>query len=396
MCIGIFMNTKDLLDTADKYLLKNYKQPPLILSHGEGCYLYDLEGKKYLDFVGGIAVNSLGVNYPSHTAIIQAQAPKLIHTSNLFYSAPAILLAEKLCKLSKLDRAFFCNSGAEANEGAIKIARKYAKQKKGKDCYKIISFSGAFHGRTMGALAATYKAAYREPFVPLPEGFLHLPLHDEDAIRKAVDSTVAAIIIEPIQGEAGVFPVNPKFIQFLRKITEENDIVLITDQVQCGIGRTGYMFSTELSGVTPDIISLAKGLGGGVPIGACVMKQHIAEVIQPGDHGTTFGGGPLVCAAALEVLNIIEKDKVLENVQDVGEYLKSNLQQLKGIKAIRGVGLMLGLDFEKPMARELVVKARENGLLINATSDETLRFIPPLIISKKEVAEGVAVLRSLI
>lgn len=311
------MTTADVIAMANQYLLSNYRRAPVAFSHGQGVWLFDLEGRRYLDFIGGIAVSSLGHNHPRLVAAIQTQAAKVLHVSNLFQIPEQAVLAKWLVDHSVFDKAFFCNSGAEAMEGAIKLARRWGRRD-GRDRYEIIVAHHSFHGRTIGALAATMQPKYQQPFAPLVPGFVGVPFNDMDAIPGATTGRTVAIMLEPVQGEGGIVPATPAYLQSVREWCDAHDLLLIFDEVQTGIGRTGTLFAYEQYGIEPDAIALAKGLGGGVPIGALLMKEH-AAALGPGDHGTTFGGNPLACAAALAVLNTIAEDRLAGNAATMGE-----------------------------------------------------------------------------
>ena len=385
------MDTKQQIIAAESsFVLQTYKRLPIVFERGEGCYLIDTEGKRYLDMVGGVAVNALGHCHPAMVKAITSQAATLIHASNLYYTTPMVQLAERLSALSGMKRVFFCNSGTEANEAAIKIARKWGKAQRGAQCHKIITFEHAFHGRTLGALSATGQKKYCEAFEPLVPGFIQLPLHALDQVRSALDGTACAVMIEPIQGEAGVQVVKPAFLRELRALCDEKNVLLIVDEVQTGIGRTGRWFGFEHAGVTPDLMPLAKGLGGGFPIGACMVGTKVEQTLVPGDHGSTFAGSPLAATAALAVLTTIEEDTILENVNRCGAALSSGMENLVSLDIVdhhRGMGLMQALELRTPKARDAVAKGLEFGLILNATGDTTLRFVPPLILTEAQVQE---------
>jgi acetylornithine/N-succinyldiaminopimelate aminotransferase len=374
-----------LLGLDNQYYLQVYKRFPLAFKKGKGVYVWDFNNKKYLDAFAGIAVNCLGYTHPVLNKRIIKQLKKLGHTSNFFVNEPQVLLAEKLCKLSGLDRAFFANSGAEANEGAFKLARKYA-HSKGKGGV-IISLDNCFHGRTLATIASG-KKKYQQGFEPIPQGFAQVPFNDINALELAITNDVAAIIIEPIQGEGGIHICDKDYLKAVRALCDKNDVLLVFDEVQCGVGRTGTFFAYEQFGVKPDIVTLAKGLGGGIAIGAVVCKQTVADAIQYGDHGTTFGGNAIAAAAALSVIKIIEKDEILQNVQKLGAWFVNELQQLKEkyplIVTIRAIGFMIGVELSIE-GRELVSKMMAKGVLANVTADTTIRFVPPLIINKKQL-----------
>jgi len=377
-------------DLDKKYYLQTFKRYPLTFDHGKGSRIWDVEGNEYIDMLGGIAVNSLGHSHPKVVKAIQNQAAKLIHISNFYLSEPQVMLSKKLVELSGLDRVFFTNSGAESVEGAIKIARKYA-HNVGRGG-NVISFENSFHGRTLATIA-TGKKAYQKGFEPIPQGFFQVPFNNMEAIKKAADNDTAAIIIEPIQGEGGVNVADKTFLTELRGFCNEENIVLIFDEIQCGMGRTGKMFAKEHFGVEPDIMTLAKALGGGVPIGAILSNEKVSATIEFGDHGTTFGGNPLVCAASLATIEVIETENLLKQAEEKGNWLKSEISAMKNpdIKEIRGKGLMIGIEFNfetKPLVQKMI----ENGVLANATADNVLRLVPPLNISYEDLGKTMEVL----
>ena len=382
------MNTKDLIKIEDDYFINTFTRQPIVLDHGEGVKVVDIDGNEYLDMFAGIAVNSLGHNHPKLVKAIQDQAEKLIHISSIYYNEPALTYAKKLIDLTDFDRIFYSNSGAEANEGAIKLAVKYT----GKS--EVISTVDSFHGRTLVTLAATGHEEYHEPFkAVLPDGFINVPYNDIDAIKDAITENTAAIIVEPIQGEGGINVPDADYLKEIEKICHEKDIVFIVDEVQTGFGRCGTLFAHELFGVKPDIMTMAKGIGGGVPMGGILANEKVASAFVPGDHGTTFGGGPLVCAAANAVLDVIIEENLLDNVNEVGDYFISELKKLdkEVIADVRGKGLMVGVELTKPGA-EYVDKLRQAGFLINCTAGNVLRFVPPLIITKSEIDKFVKAL----
>ena len=382
------MNTKELIEIEDNYFINTFTRQPIVLDHGEGVNVWDIDGNKYIDMFAGIAVNALGHNHPKLVKAIQEQAEKLIHISSIYYNEPALIYAKKLIELTSFDRIFYSNSGAEANEGAIKLAVKYT----GKS--EVISTVESFHGRTVMTLAATGHEHYHEPFKAiLPKGFINVPYNDIDAIKDAITENTAAIIVEPIQGEGGVNVPDIEYLKEIEKICNEKDIVFIVDEVQTGFGRCGTLFAHELFDVKPDIMTMAKGIGGGVPMGGILATEKVASAFVPGDHGTTFGGGPLVCAAANAVLDEILAEDILDNVNEVGDYFVEELKKLDKeiIADVRGKGLMVGLELTEPGA-EYVDKLREKGFLINCTADKVLRFVPPLIITKEDIDEFVKAL----
>ena len=382
------MNTEELIKIEDDYFINTFTRQPIVLDHGEGVKVTDIDGNEYIDMFAGIAVNALGHNHPKLVKAIQDQAEKLIHISSIYYNEPALIYAKKLIELTSFDRIFYANSGAEANEGAIKLAVKYT----GKN--EVISTVESFHGRTVMTLAATGHEHYHEPFKGiLPKGFINVPYNDIEAIKEAITENTAAIIVEPIQGEGGVNIPDMGYLKEIEKICNEKDIVFIVDEVQTGFGRCGTLFAHELFDVKPDIMTMAKGIGGGVPMGGILATEKVASAFVPGDHGTTFGGGPLVCAAANAVLDEILAENILDNVNEVGDYFVEELKKLDKeiIAEVRGKGLMVGLELTKPGA-EYVDKLREKGFLINCTAGNVLRFVPPLIITKEEIDEFVKAL----
>jgi len=382
------MNTQDLIKIEDDYFINTFTRQPIVLDHGEGVKVWDIDGNEYLDMFAGIAVNCLGHNHPKLVKAIQDQAEKLIHISSIYYNEPALIYAKRLIEMTSFDRIFYANSGAEANEGAIKLAVKYT----GKS--EIISTVDSFHGRTIMTLAATGHEEYHEPFkAVMPKGFINVEYNNIDAIKEAITENTAAILIEPVQGEGGVNVPDKEYFQEIEKLCKEKGIVLIVDEVQTGFGRCGTLFAHELYGIKPDIMTMAKGIGGGVPMGGILATEEVASAFVPGDHGTTFGGGPLVCAAANAVLDAFEEENILDNVNEVGQYFIDELKKLDKdvIADVRGVGLMVGLELTKPGA-EYVDKLREAGFLINCTAGNVLRFVPPLTITKEEIDEFVKAL----
>ncbi|MBR0370794.1 MAG: acetylornithine transaminase [Methanobrevibacter sp.] len=384
------MNTKELIEIEDNYFINTFTRQPIVLDHGEGVKVWDKDGNEYIDMFAGIAVNALGHNHPKLVKSIQDQAEKLIHISSIYYNEPALIYAKKLIELTNFDRIFYANSGAEANEGAIKLAVKYT----GKS--EVISTVESFHGRTIMTLAATGHEHYHEPFKSiLPKGFINVPYNDIEAIKEAITENTAAIIVEPIQGEGGVNIPDINYLKEISKICKENNIVFIVDEVQTGFGRCGTLFAHELFDVKPDIMTMAKGIGGGVPMGGILATEEVASAFVPGDHGTTFGGSPLVCAAANATLDAIIDDDLLSNSKEMGQYLKDELEKIKEnhdvIAEVRGCGLMVGIELTEPGAK-YVDKLREKGFLINCTADKVLRLVPPLIIKKEEIDEFVKAL----
>ncbi len=390
------MEQKEYIEQAEAALLHTYNRYQIVLDRGEGVYLYDLEGKKYLDFCAGIAVFALGYHNEEYNNALKAQIDKLIHTSNYYYNVPAIEAAKKIKSASGMDRVFFTNSGAEANEGAIKAARKYAFLKDGTTDHEIIAMNHSFHGRTMGALAVTGNAHYREAFEPLIGNVKFADFNDFESVLAQVTDKTCAILLEPVQGEGGLQPASEEFLRKLRELCDERDILLVFDEVQCGMGRTGYMYAWQKYGVKPDIMTTAKALGCGVPVGAFLMTERVAQhSLAAGDHGTTYGGNPLACAAVEKVLDLFEKNHIIEHVREVAPYLEKRLEELKEkypcITERRGEGLMQGLVFDRPV-RDIIAAAMDRGLiLINAGAD-ILRFVPPLIITRENVDEMISIL----
>lgn len=380
------MYTNKVLHEKDKnYYLQTFKRYPIAFENGDGCYLWDVEGNKYLDMLAGIAVNCLGYCHPKHTQAIKQQVGKLLHVSNFFVNLPQLELSQKLTEISSMDRVFFTNSGAESVEGAIKIARKYAHSiGRGGE---IISFENSFHGRTMATIA-TGKKQYQKGFEPIPSGFKQVKFNDFEAVKKSVTTQTAAIIIEPVQGEGGINVADKLFLEQLRTFCIEKDIVLIFDEIQCGVARTGEWFAKDYYGVKPDIMTLAKGLGGGVPIGAILSSEKVSSAMDFGDHGTTFGGNPMACAAALATIDAIEKENIIENVKVSAAILKQELEKLNipYIKEVRGLGLMIGIEFEFD-TKELVSDLLNNGIITNSTAGNVLRLVPPLIIQENHIKQ---------
>ncbi|KIR01996.1 Acetylornithine aminotransferase [Lachnospiraceae bacterium TWA4] len=383
------MSKEKAIECAEEALLHVYNRYQIILDHGDGMYLYDSEGKKYLDFCAGIAVFALGYNNERFNNAVKAQVDKLVHTSNYYYNMPAIAAANALSMLTGLDKVFFTNSGTEAIEGAIKSARKYAYNKDGRTDHEIIAMNHSFHGRSMGALSVTGNPHYQEAFKPLIGGVKFAQFNNLDSVKELVTDRTCAIILEPVQGEGGIYPATEEFLQGVRKICDENDILLIFDEIQCGMGRTGRMFACENYGVKPDIMTVAKALGCGLPIGAFVCNKKAAALVA-GDHGSTYGGNPLVCAAANAVFEIYQDEKILKNVRETGDYLFKKLEELKEeipqIVDHRGVGLIQGLEFNEPVG-PIVAEAINSGLILISAGANTIRFIPPLIAKPEHVDE---------
>ncbi len=391
---------KEYIEEAEKALLHTYNRYQVVLDKGDGVYLYDMEGKRYLDFVSGIAVFALGYNNKAYNDALKAQIDKLIHTSNYYYNAPAIEAARKIKAVSGMDRVFFTNSGAEAVEGAIKAARKYAYLKDGSTDHEIIAMEHSFHGRTMGALSVTGNPKYREAFGPMIGNIRFAALNDYDSVLAQVTDKTCAIILETVQGEGGIYPAEEDFLKKLRRLCDERDILLILDEIQCGMGRTGYMYAWQRFDVKPDIMTTAKALGCGVPVGAFLMTERVAQnSLTAGDHGTTYGGNPLAAAAICKVLDLFEEQKVLENVREVGPYLAERLEELTRrydcIETHRGVGLLQGLVFHKPVG-EIINRALDKGLILINAGTHIIRFVPALVIGKGDVDAMIEILDSCI
>ncbi len=382
------MPTEELKDDAAKYLMQTYSRQPISIVRGRGAKVYDLEGREYLDFVGGIAVNVLGHGHPDLVQAIQRQAAQLIHTSNLYYTDPQVKLARLLVDHSFADRVFFCNSGAEANEAAIKLARRYGHERHGAQRFEVITMKNSFHGRTLGMLTATGQDKVQKGFEPLMPGFAYAPFNDFSVLESMVTDQTAAIMLEPIQAEGGVYVATHDYLKSLRELCTQKDILLIFDEIQTGIGRTGTFFAYEQLGVKPDIMTLAKGLAGGVPIGACLATESVAAAFTPGAHASTFGGNPLACAAALAVCRVLLEGRILDQAKRMGEYLAKGLADCKDryriVKDVRGLGLLQGMEVETD-ARAMVADALARGVLINAANERVLRFVPPLIITQQEI-----------
>jgi acetylornithine/N-succinyldiaminopimelate aminotransferase len=383
--------TSALPARAKAALMDTYQRQPISLRSGHGVWVTSDDGRELLDLVAGIAVNVLGHNHPALRQAIAEQAGTLIHTSNLYYTEPQLELAELLIASAFPSRVFFCNSGAEANEGAIKLARKWGKLHRD-GAHVIVCAQGAFHGRTMGALAATANPRYRRPFEPLPKGFVHVPYDDLGALEESIDSATCAVMLEPIEGESGVIPLEPGRLAAIRALCDERNVLLILDEVQTGMGRTGRWWAHQHEAAVPDVMTVAKALGGGMPIGA-ILAGPRADVFEPGDHGSTFGGGPLACAAAVAVMRTVEGEGLVEHAAEVGDYLAESLSALADrgapIAGVRGRGLMLGVALSSDVARDVAAAALDEGLIVNAIGDRTLRLVPPLIITRDEVDEAV-------
>ncbi len=396
------METNTWMEQAESHILHTYNRYPVVLDHGEGVYLYDTEGKKYLDFAAGIAVQALGYGNQEYKDALKGQIDKLTHTSNLYYNQPSIEAAEKLCAASGLERVFFTNSGTEAIEGAVKAAKKYAYTKDGATDHEIIAMDHSFHGRSLGALAVTGNAHYREPFEPLPGIVKFAEYNNLESVKRLVNEKTCAVLLETVQGEGGIYPAKEEFLKGIQQLCGEKDILLVLDEIQCGMGRTGHMFAWQKYGVKPDIMACAKALGCGVPVGAFVMTEKVAEAsLKPGDHGTTYGGNPFAGAAVSKVLDIFKEQKITEHVQGISGYLAQQLEQIQEeygfVKERRGIGLMQGLELDPAVpAGEVSTKALEQGLILITAGNNVLRFVPPLVIEKVHVDEMAEKLRKVL
>lgn len=385
------MTMIEKMNQAEEYVLHTYNRFPVVFEKGEGVCLYDTEGKEYLDFAAGIAVNALGYHYPGYDEALKAQIDKLLHVSNLYYNVPIAEAGEKLVKASGLEKVFFTNSGTEAIEGALKAAKKYAYIRDGHSGHEIIAMNHSFHGRTIGALSVTGNAHYRDPFAPLMDGAKFADFNDIDSVKEQITEKTCAILLEPVQGEGGIFPAEQEFLNELRRICDEKDILLIFDEIQCGMGRTGNYFAWQAYGVKPDIMTCAKALGCGVPVGAFVLGKKAAKAsLVPGDHGTTYGGNPFVCAAVSRVFDILEKDEILKHVQEHILFLEDALDRIAEnhdcVLERRGMGFMQGLVLKKEYpVGEVVKKALDEGLLVISAGENVLRIVPPLVIQKEDI-----------
>ena len=387
------------IDVVEKDILKTYNRFQIVFDHGDGMYLYDTDGNKYLDFTAGIAVNGLGYGNKEFESAVQAQVGKLLHTSNLYYNVPCAEAATALKEISQMDRVFFTNSGTEAIEGALKAARKYHYTKK-TGRYEFIAFENAFHGRSRGAVSVTGHPEYREPFEPMIGGVSFAQYNDLESVKALVTDKTAAIIMETIQGEGGIIPATDEFIQGIRKLCDENDILLILDEIQCGMGRSGAWFAWQKYGVKPDIMTMAKAIGNGVPVGAFAMTRAVADYsLKPGDHGTTYGGNPLACCAVKTVIDIFKKENLVDHVNEIAPYLTQALQSLVDecdeALEVRGCGLIQGLKVKSPVG-EVAAKAHANGLLLISAGQNVLRVIPPLVVGKEDIDEMVRILKTIL
>jgi predicted acetylornithine/succinylornithine family transaminase len=382
--------TANLIEREKAVVMQTYGRQPVAFVSGEGSWLVDADGKRYLDCLGGLAVVAVGHGNPRVAAAVAAQMSTLVHVSNLYFTEPMILLAERLTKLAGLDRVFFSNDGATANEAAIKLARRYGQSVRGPDCYKVVSLLDSFHGRTLATLAATGQPAKQATFSPLPAGFQQIEANDIGELEETLDPSIAAVLLETVQGEGGVVPLDLDYLKSVRRLCDETGTLLIFDDVQAGIGRTGEWFSWQSLGLEPDIATVAKALANGLPIGACLATDQVAKAFQPGDHATTFGGGPVVCAAALAVLDEIEERNLLANCRDRSQQFRSGLENLEGIVEVRGRGLLLAAVLDSDRAGSVADAAREGGLIVNAVRPNAIRFAPPLSITADEVTEAIA------
>ncbi|EGW39820.1 acetylornithine transaminase [Desulfosporosinus sp. OT] len=389
------ISTEEIIERGKNVVMNTYGRLAMTMVKGDGVWVWDSEGKRYLDFLTGLAVNSLGHSHPAIVHAVQEQATEILHTSNLYWIPNQVALAERLVKHSFADKVFFCNSGAEANESAIKLARKYAKKNFGAHKCEVVSFKNSFHGRTLATLTLTGQTKYQEGYDPLPSGFSYAALNDIEDLRSKVNENTAAVFIEPIQGEGGVIPAETAFLQAARALCDQYGALLIFDEVQCGIGRTGKLFACEWSGVAPDVMTLAKALGGGVPIGAMLARDEVAQAFQPGDHASTFGGNPLATAAGCAVLDVILEEGFLAGVQERSLYFRKGLEKLaqkyQTGDPVRGQGFILGWPVSK-LGPEIVEACRQKGLLINCVGGQVLRFLPPLIVEKPEMDKALEIL----
>ena len=387
---------KEVITEAEKALLHTYNRYQILLDHGDGVYLYDTDGKKYLDFVSGIAVFALGYHYKDYDDALKAQIDKLLHTSNYYYNEPTVQAAQKICRISGMDRVFFTNSGAEAVEGAIKAARKYAYLKDGRTDHEIIAMNHSFHGRTMGALSVTGNPAYREAFAPMIGNIRFAEMNDIDSVKAQLNDRTCAILLETVQGEGGIFPAKEEFLQEIRQICDKNDILLVLDEIQCGMGRTGYYYAWQKYGIKPDIMTTAKALGGGVPVGAFLLTEKVAQnSLKAGDHGTTYGGNPFACAAVSKMIDLFEENKIVEHVQEITPYFEEKLEELVSryefIKLRRGSGFMQGLVCEGAVG-SVIQKALDKGLILINAGASIIRLVPPLIITRENIDEMIRIL----
>ncbi|HEY3779888.1 MAG TPA: acetylornithine transaminase [Fimbriimonadaceae bacterium] len=391
------LSNENIQALDEKYVLHTYKRMPGVFVRGKGCYLYDENGKEYLDFLAGIAVCQLGHCHPAVVKAITEQAQTLLHTSNYLVTEPQARLAKKLCEISGMDKVFFTTDGTTANETALKIAKKHGLAKRPDGDYEIISLNNSFHGRSLGSLSATAQPRYQDPFKPLLPNFKSVPINDVAALRNAFSDKTAAFTFEPIQGEGGVMPVTAEYAREARDLAYKHNALLIVDEVQCGLGRTGHWFVFQHLGVEPDILCLAKALGGGLPVGACLTRGDAAHILKPGDHGSTYGGNPISTCTGLAVLETIEKENLLENAIEMGNLLQSGFKKLGPIvEETRGSGLMIGIRLSKPIARDVVAQALDLGLITNATDEWTLRLVPPLTVNAAEVQKALSIFENVL
>ena len=374
----------DIFERERRVMVQVYRRNPVVIVRGEGARVYDINGREYIDFVAGIAVNSVGYSHPRVVNAVCEQAKKLMHVSNLYYTLPQIELAEKLRAISGMDRFFFCNSGTEAVEASLKFARKHTGKK------RFIAFTGSFHGRSMGSLSVTWPEKYRLPFSPLIQDVEFVRFNDAEEFKEKVSGDVAGVILELVQGESGVHPAEKDFVKTIVDLKEDREYLMIVDEVQTGFGRTGRWFAREHYEIEPDIMAMAKAIGGGFPMGAVGVTEDVGKSLEPGDHASTFGGNPLACASALAVISVIEDERLVDRSLKLGEYIKEELKRIGG-RNVRGYGLMVGVDFDS--SNQIVKASLDMGLLVNSTSDKTLRIVPPLVISKEEISRGVDILK---
>ena len=390
------LNTQAVIQMDADYVMHFVNRQPVVFVRGQGMKVWDAEGKEYLDFLAGIAVNGLGHSHPRLVAAISKQAAELMHVCNLYYVPQQPELAKRLVELSGLGKAFFCNSGAEANETAIKLARKWAKETHGPDRYEIITAEGSFHGRTLATVTATGQPKYHQGFEPLVAGFKHVPFNDLSAMEAAVTDETCAIMLEPIQGESGVWPASREYLVGVRKLCDKKGLLLILDEIQTGLGRTGKWFGHQRYGIKPDVMTLAKTLGGGFPIGACLATDDAAKALTPSSHASTFGGNPLACAAGLAALDVMEEERLIENSADTGAYFREALRQLKerrdDIAEVRGLGLMLAIQLKRDYAPAVAASCLWRGLIVNPIGRNVIRFLPPLIVRKEHVDSAIRIL----
>lgn len=396
---NIYPETNTIISMDDTYVMHSYGRKKVVFVKGSGMKLWDADGKEYLDFLAGIAVNGIGHSHPELAEAICRQSSKLMHVSNLFYVPQQPMLAKKLVELSGLDKAFFCNSGAEANEAALKLARKWGNTKRS-GRYEIITAKHSFHGRTLAAVTATGQPKYHSGFEPMMPGFKYVPYNDFDALKKSISDETCAVMLEPVQGESGVWPASKEYMVNVRKLCDDLGILLILDEVQTGIGRTGKWFGFQHYDIKPDIMTLAKTLGGGFPIGSCLATNSVAEVFEPGSHASTFGGNPLACTAALTTIDIIEKNDLINNSMNMGAYMKESLIKLQksrnDIKDVRGLGLMIALEFNRDDIQDVVVKCMNQGLIVNGIGTNIIRFVPPLIVNQNDIDNAINILANVL